>query len=113
MEHPVSGLRDVMHGKGLAALTPTIVESSWDSDIERFGNISKILGGTCAEDCSGAVKNFLKKIDLDIKLSDLGIVKSDIDWLTDNCMKISAANIKRHPKTFNKEQIREIYYKSL
>ncbi|ERM52031.1 iron-containing alcohol dehydrogenase, partial [Clostridioides difficile] len=24
MEHPVSGLRDVMHGKGLAALTPTI-----------------------------------------------------------------------------------------
>ncbi|NJA36173.1 iron-containing alcohol dehydrogenase, partial [Clostridioides difficile] len=26
MEHPVSGLRDVMHGKGLAALTPTIIE---------------------------------------------------------------------------------------
>ncbi|KPI56164.1 alcohol dehydrogenase [Clostridioides difficile] len=113
MEHPVSGLRDVMHGKGLAALTPSIVESSWNSDIERFGNISRILGGTCAEDCSDAIRNFLKKIDLDIKLTDLGVEKSDIDWLTDNCMKISAANIKRHPKTFNKEQIKEIYYKSL
>lgn len=27
MEHPASGLKDIVHGKGLAALTPTIIES--------------------------------------------------------------------------------------
>ena len=27
MEHPASGLRDIVHGKGLAALTPIITEN--------------------------------------------------------------------------------------
>ena len=28
MEHPASGLKDIVHGQGLAALTPVIVEAS-------------------------------------------------------------------------------------
>ena len=37
MEHPASGLRDIVHGKGLAALTPAIIEASYT------GNESKLL----------------------------------------------------------------------
>ena len=43
MEHPASGLYDIVHGKGLAALTPIIVEKSWESDIEKYSDISKLL----------------------------------------------------------------------
>lgn len=103
MEYFVSGFRDVMYGKGFVVLIFIIIESLWDSDIERFGNILKVLGGICVEDCLDVIRNFFKKIDLDIKLSDLGIEKLDIDWLIDNCMKILVVNIKRYLKYFNKE----------
>ena len=43
LEHPASGLYDIVHGKGLAALTPIIVEKSWESDIEKYSDISKLL----------------------------------------------------------------------
>ena len=29
MEHPVSGLRNVTHGKGLAAIEPTAIEATY------------------------------------------------------------------------------------
>ena len=44
MEHPASGLRDIVHGKGLAALTPIITEKSWRSDLYKYVEISKVLG---------------------------------------------------------------------
>ena len=56
MEHPASGLYDIVHGKGLAALTPVIVEKSWESDIEKYSDISKLLGGTGARDCADAIR---------------------------------------------------------
>lgn len=113
LEHPASGLRDIVHGKGLAALTPIIVEKSWQSDVEKYTDISKLLGGTNAEDCSDAIRNFLKKIDLNITLSELGIEKKDIDWMSENCMKVSKPSIANHPKEFTLEEIKDIYYKSL
>lgn len=113
MEHPASGLKNVVHGKGLAALTPIIIEKSWESDIEKFSKISVLLGGKDASDCSDAVNRFLESIDLNVTLGDLGVVKEDVDWMVENCMKISEPNIQNHPKLFTKEDIREIYLKSL
>jgi alcohol dehydrogenase class IV len=51
MEHPASGLRDIVHGKGLAALTPWIYEASIKYAPERFAVISKLLGGQSEKDC--------------------------------------------------------------
>lgn len=62
LEHPASGLHDIVHGKGLAALTPIIVEKSWESNLEKYSNISKLLGGTDAADCADAIRSFLKKL---------------------------------------------------
>lgn len=113
LEHPASGLRDIVHGKGLAALTPIIVEKSWQSDIEKYTEISKLLGGKSAEDCSHAIKNFLNKIDLNITLSELGIEAKDIDWMAQNCMKVSKPSITNHPKEFTLQEIIDIYHKAL
>lgn len=113
MEHPASGLYDIVHGKGLAALTPVIVEKSWESNVEKYSDISKLLGGTGAEDCADAIKDFLNKIDLKVTLGELGINEKDVEWMTENCMKVSKPSIINHPREFTLEEIKDIYYQSL
>lgn len=113
MEHPASGLRNIVHGRGLAALTPIITEKSWMGRREKYANISRMLGGTCAEDCADAIRALLGNIDLAITLSEQGIEEKDIPWMTENLFKVSAGNVANHPVRFEKEQISEIYHEAL
>ena len=113
MEHPASGLKDVVHGKGLAALTPTIIEDSYQGAPEKFAKLAKLFGGEKAEDLAGKVRELLEDIELTCTLSDLGIEEKDIPWMAENCMKVSAHSIANNPVVFSQEEIREIYKKAL
>ncbi|MDO5392901.1 MAG: iron-containing alcohol dehydrogenase [Eubacteriales bacterium] len=113
MEHPASGLKDIVHGHGLAALTPVIIEASYQGDEDKFGKISRLLGGTDASDCAQQVKKLLAKIDMTLKLSDLGLSEEDIPWMAENCMKVSAAGVANNPVVFTQEEIAEIYRKAM
>lgn len=113
MEHPASGLHDIVHGKGLAALTPVIVEKSWKSNLQKYGDISNLLGGTDGGDCAEAIKKFLEEINLSVTLGELGVAENDIEWMAENCMKVSKPSIINHPKEFSLEEVKEIYYQSL
>lgn len=113
MEHPASGLKDIVHGHGLAALTPVIIEASYQGDEDKFGKISRLLGGTDASDCAQQVKKLLAKIDMTLKLSDLGLSEEDIPWMAENCMKVSAAGVANNPVVFTQEEIAKIYRKAM
>jgi alcohol dehydrogenase class IV len=113
MEHPASGLKDIVHGHGLAALTPAIIEASYQGAPEKFAAISKILGGSSAEDCAEQIRALLKKLDLAVTLSDLGLEEKDIPWMAENCMKVSAASVANNPVVFTQEEIAGIYRKAL
>ncbi len=113
MEHPASGLRDIVHGKGLAALTPVIIEATAPGFKEKYGNIARLLGGTDAGDCADAVRKFLEEIDLSVKLSEEGILEEDLEWMTENVYKVSGVSIKNHPVQFTKEELYNIYKKAL
>lgn len=113
MEHPASGLKDIVHGKGLAALTPTIIESSYQGAPEKFAKLAKLFGGERAEDLAGKVRELLEAIELTCTLSDLGIEEKDIPWMAENCMKVSAPSIANNPVVFSQEEIAEIYKKAL
>ena len=113
MEHPASGLKDIVHGKGLAALTPTIIESSYQGAPEKFVKLAKLFGGEKAEDLAGKVRELLEAIELTCTLSDLGIEEKDIPWMAENCMKVSAPSIANNPVVFSQEEIAEIYKKAL
>ena len=63
MEHPVSGMYNVVHGKGLAALTPPLFRHSYNTKPERYAAISRLLGGKDETDCAEAVECFLKSVD--------------------------------------------------
>lgn len=113
MEHPASGLKNIVHGQGLAALTPVIIEASYKGNREKFSKIARIMGGMTAEDCATKIRTLLKKLNLDCTLSDLGIKEEDIPWMAENCMKVSAAGVMNNPVVFSKEEIAEIYRKAL
>lgn len=113
MEHPASGLKDIVHGKGLAALTPTIIEASYQGAPEKFAKLAKLFGGEKAEDLAGKVRELLEDIELTCTLSDLGIEEKDIPWMAENCMKVSAPSIANNPVVFSQEKIAEIYKKAL
>ncbi|MGB4658632.1 MAG: iron-containing alcohol dehydrogenase [Mobilitalea sp.] len=113
MEHPASGLRNLVHGNGLAALTPVVYEASIDSAPDKFAEISRRLGGRDEYDCVDRIQKLLQTINLKVKLSELGMVGNDIEWMAENCMKVSAAAIANHPKLFTRSGIEELYYKAL
>ena len=113
MEHPASGLKNIVHGRGLAALTPVITEASIEYSPERYETISKILHGRTASDCADAVRKLLETIGLIVKLSDEGITADDIPFLTENCFKVSSASIANHPAAFDRDMIAKLYEKAL
>lgn len=113
MEHPASGLKDIVHGKGLAALTPTIIEASYQGAPEKFAKLAKLFGGEKAEDLAGKVRELLEDIELTCTLSDLGIEEKDIPWMAENCTKVSAPSIANNPVVFSQEEIAKIYKKAL
>ncbi|MGN1180286.1 MAG: iron-containing alcohol dehydrogenase [Suilimivivens sp.] len=113
MEHPASGLKDIVHGKGLAALTPVICDESYGAAPEKYEVISKLLGGSSAADCGDSVRKLLEKLNLKLTLSELGIEEKDIPWMAENCVKVSAAGIANHPRVFTQEEIAQLYQKAL
>lgn len=113
MEHPASGLRNIVHGRGLAALTPVVFEESIDGAPDRFAAISKSLGGKDEKDCVDRIRGLLEKLELSTTLGEQGVREEDIDWMSENCLKVSAAGIANHPVVFDLEDIARIYRKAL
>ena len=113
MEHPASGLKDIVHGQGLAALTPAVIEAIYSGQPEKFASISRLLGGTCAEDCADQVRKLLKKLDLTMTLGELGLSEADIPWMTENCQKVSAGNLVNNPVPVTAEMIADVYHRAM
>lgn len=113
MEHPASGIKDIVHGKGLAALTPVIINASYQGAPERYARISQILGGQNEKDCAMQVQKLLERIDLSTTLSQQGIQSKDIPWMSENCFQVSSAGISNHPVLFSKDKIYKLYYEAL
>lgn len=109
LEHPISGLKDVAHGLGLASIVPEITKRSSASSKERYSVISKIFGGKDEKDCHIVLQKFIKSLNLTCKLTDFSITAEDIPWLTENAFKVSVYSMGNHPATFSKEEISDIY----
>lgn len=115
MEHPVSGLKNITHGKGLAAIEPATIEATYQYNRFKYGRIARVLGGFTAEDCAPRMKTLLRDLDLDVTLSDLGIEKKDIPWLAQNTHKVSPGNLVNTPgsKLVTSEESLEKLYETM
>lgn len=129
MEHPASGLRNIVHGQGLAALTPAVTAftvQKLDEALaagtagaqvriaaEKFDVISRLLGGTDMHNCAERLRAFLKSISLTPTLGALGIAESDIPWMSANCLKVSAGNLANMPVSVTEADIAALYKEAL
>jgi alcohol dehydrogenase class IV len=113
LEHPASGLRNITHGKGLAALTPPIIERSFAAAPAKYAEISRRLGGRDEKDCAAVIRELLTRIDLAVKLGGQGVKAEDIDWMAENTLKVSAAGIANHPVKFSLDEIKAIFREAL
>jgi alcohol dehydrogenase class IV len=113
MEHPVSGLKDAVHGRGLAALAPFVFEASIKGAPHKFSALSRLLGGEGEWDFTDQIRSLITRLGLTEGLKDMGVEESDLNWLTENCFKVSAPSMANHPVVFTPEEVKEIYRKSL
>ena len=113
MEHPASGLKNIVHGRGLAALAPVIYKESVSAAPKKFGELSRALGGKDAGDFVERIQLLLEQIHLVTSLSKEGIEEKDVEWMTENCLKVSVPAMNAHPRVFKKEEIADLYYKAL
>lgn len=113
LEHPASGLRNITHGRGLAALTPVIYKKSIPAAPERFAEIARLLGGKDENELIDILEQLLETLELKTSLGNEGVKMEDVDWMTENAFKVSLASINNHPRVFTKEEVREIYIEAM
>lgn len=113
LEHPASGLKDIVHGQGLAALTPVVIEASYKGDEKKYAQIAQLFGGKTAEDCAPKIRELLAQLDLTLTLSQLGLEEKDIPWMAENCLKVSAAGVNNNPVVFDQAGLAELYRKAM
>lgn len=115
LEHPVSGLRDVIHGEGLAALLPEVLERTWPHAVLPLSWVSAAMGEhaasaeLAAKNLASVVRSMQRELKLNRTLGELGVEVSDIRWLADNALKTMAASIENNPLVFDRKEIIQIY----
>ncbi|MCX7711401.1 MAG: iron-containing alcohol dehydrogenase [Clostridia bacterium] len=121
LEHSVSGLLNVRHGEGLAAILVVMMEYSYQASPVKFANIAKAMGvdtsnlsvEAAAANSIHAVKKLLDKLDLKFTLGSLGVKEEHIEWLAENCIKTMTYAISNNPKVPDVEEIKKLYRKCL
>lgn len=107
IEHAVSGLYDVTHGDGLAALLPAWMRSFQQARAGRFKSLAK---NVFSKDGDGikATEEFFKSVSMNIKLRDLGCKLEDADKVADLAVK-SSPWLSTHPTPLDAKAIAKIY----
>ena len=113
MEHPLSGMKNITHGEGLAPLEPVVIARNAATCPEKYAFISRCFGGTDEKDCADRMTDLIRKLELPLRLRDLGFEEGDVAWLTENCMKVSAGNIGNNPAALTKADVEAIYKAAL
>ena len=106
IEHPLSGLYDMAHGDGLAALLPAWLKSLADIRQDRLDKLACNVFGE--KNGLVAVEKWLKKVGMNLRLRDLGVEKTKLFELAANSLK-TAPWLAAHPKKLDKAAIAAIY----
>lgn len=121
LEHELSGMFDVAHGAGLAALWASWARFVYKQDIARFAQFAvRVMGVEMnffnPEETAlagiTALENFFRSINMPVRMAELGIGNlsdSQIDALTEKCSWQGARTIGQFVK-LDREAMRAIYH---
>ena len=102
IEHALSGLYDITHGEGLAALLPVWMRHFYKINSTRFGSLGKNVFGK--KDGLKATEQFLDSVGMRLKLGARGCKLEDIPIITDIVSKSSPGRV-----TLDANTVTEIY----
>ncbi len=121
MEHPISALYDIPHGRGLSALIPPFLEFVMELNPSRFYllgerifQIQESNKKKLAKDIIRKVVEWLEKIGMFTKLKDLEVKKESFEKIAEDAIRISGMG-KNYLSNFpqlNKEGIIKILGKA-
>jgi alcohol dehydrogenase YqhD (iron-dependent ADH family) len=113
MEHPISGLYRISHGRGLAAIMPAFLYHTKDMHAERLKTFGKnVLSTDSPTKTIERIVHWMKKVDAFVSLKDLGVKYDDIEKLADMAIEDDGNKEKgfiaaREP--LSKEMLMKIY----
>ena len=118
--HSVGGQTNAAHGLAMAVLAPAFMEKTWDSDIYRYAQVTRILGYSsngendekAASRSSEAIKGFLERCGFTESLKDLGVTKEMIEPMTDSVYKTMLDALNCTLKELSRSDVIEIFNKS-
>ena len=121
MEHPVSGLYNVIHGQGLAAIMPAALVLNARQEPGKLAQLAMEIGIAPEDEKAGAAaKRFchfidmlLEKLDLQFTLTQLGVQEKDLDWLAHNTMTLMQANVVNNPYIPTEKEVRGLFEKCM
>lgn len=121
MGHPIGGHTNSAHGMTMAAIGKAFFDATYDGDIKRYSNMTKVLGydceglseEECASKCGEALENVLKRFGADISISELGVDESMISTLARDAFTTMGGCMDVSLKKLNVEDAIEIYRNSL
>nr|5YVM_A Chain A, alcohol dehydrogenase [candidate division MSBL1 archaeon SCGC-AAA259E19]5YVS_A Chain A, alcohol dehydrogenase [candidate division MSBL1 archaeon SCGC-AAA259E19] len=126
MAHPISGYYpDISHGQALASISVPImehnIENGDEKTWERYSRIAVALDASkpvdntrqAASKAVDGLKNLLRSLDLDKPLSELGVEEEKIPEMTEGAFIYMGGGIEANPVDVSKEDVKEIFRKSL
>ncbi|MEN2997880.1 MAG: iron-containing alcohol dehydrogenase [Brevinematia bacterium] len=118
LEHPVSArFPHISHGQGLAILFKKVIEHSFMFATNKFRIVAEAMGVRVRGNSDfsilhtllDAIEYLLSYLDINKKLSDFGVEKSDIKYLVDDVLSYMVTSLRNSPYTPSRESIERIY----
>ena len=119
--HSIGGQTDAPHGLTMAAVGPAYMEKTWDADITRYAEVTRLLGqakpGMSAEELARrspeALISTLQRFGCRVSMRDLGVNESMIEAMTDSAFKTMSGCHNCSLKSLDRADVVAMYRKSL
>jgi alcohol dehydrogenase len=119
--HSVGGQTDAPHGLTMAAIGPAYIAKTWDADIPRYAEVTRLLGQgkpgmsdeQLARASTDALIATLEKFGCRVRMRDLGVKESMIEAMTDSAFKTMSGCLNCSLKTLSRADVVQMYKDSM
>ena len=106
ISYPITAYFGVPHGHACALTIPSFIIYNSKEVPDRIGDIAKAMGTKNPEEGANKVRNLMKNLGLETKLSELGINKRGIEIIVKN--GFTPDRVKHNPRKFSADDLKEI-----
>jgi alcohol dehydrogenase len=119
--HSIGGQTDAPHGLTMCAVGPAYMEKTWDADIARYAEVTRLLGPAqpgmsdeqLARGSADALVRTLDKFGCHVRMRGLGVKESMIEAMTDSAFKTMSGCLNCCLKALDRGDVIEMYKRSL